>query len=579
MAFDGLTIKRIANELNRELAGARIKKIIQPQKEEILITCNRNKETKRVFISANASLPLIYLVEENKLAPAAAPNFCMLLRKYIGNGIIQEVIQIKNERVIRFCIDHLDELGDPTKKYLYVEIMGKHSNIIFTDANDKILDAIKHISAMQSSVREVLPGREYFIPFQEGKMDPYFLDEDSFKELILSQNNALVSFFCQNFMGLSKVTANEIIFRAGLDADASTDSLSEEDIAKLYAAFEEVLYAVAFEREDCEIVFDEAMPKEYAPFHLSIYHELERKDNTSISKLLYAYYHDRNRATNHKQRSGDLERLLLTLIDRTKKKVYLQEKQLADTKKADRFMLYGNLLTAYPYQVKSGATEAELEDYNTGNPVKIPLDKDLSATQNATRYFEKYNKLKRTKEATREQLAVSQEQLKHLESIFANLAICDTDADLAMLKQELYEFGFVKKNPATKKKRDEKSKPLHFITKEGFHIYVGKNNYQNDELTFKLATGNDWWFHAKQIPGSHVIVRTDGKELPDDVFETAAAIAGWYSSGKTADKLEIDYVEKKNVKRTPHTPPGFVIYYTNYSMTIHPHMPKDVTEV
>ena len=225
MAFDGLTIKRVANELNRELHGARIKKIVQPQKEELLVTVNREKTAKRLFISANASLPLIYLTEENKTAPATAPNFCMVLRKHIGNGVISEVVQIGNERVIRVTIDHLDELGDPAQKYLYVEIMGKHSNIIFTDASDKIIDAIKHISALQSSVREVLPGRTYFIPYQEGKIDPYMDQKEDFTAAVKSQNNSLLSFLCSRYMGVSKISANEIAYRAGLDADSSTASL------------------------------------------------------------------------------------------------------------------------------------------------------------------------------------------------------------------------------------------------------------------------------------------------------------------------------------------------------------------
>ncbi|MBQ7677676.1 MAG: NFACT family protein [Lachnospiraceae bacterium] len=597
----------MANELNRELRGARIKKIIQPQKEEMLFTVNREKETKRLFISANASLPLIYLTDENRLAPASAPNFCMVLRKHIGSGIISDVVQIQNERVIKITVDHLDELGDPAKKFLYVEIMGKHSNLIFTDANDKIIDSIKHISALQSSVREVLPGREYFIPFQEGKLDPYMDSREDFSEAIRTQNTTLTGFLCGRYMGIAKLSATEIAYRAGLDADASTGILSGLDAdavlppvtlaeagsnaptvsempvasgaARLYTALQEVLYAVALEREDSEIIMVDGVPKEYAPFHLHIYEDAESETYASVSKLLFAYYSERNKATNNKQRSGDVKKLMLTLIDRTKKKLALQEKQLSDTAKMDSYMLYGNLLTAYPYQVPAGVLSVELEDYNTGKPVKIPLDKDLSAIENATRYFDKYNKMKRTRDAVDEQIVTSREQLAHLESILANLEICDSDADLEMIRKELFEYGFVKKNPAGKKKRVEKSRPLHFVTADGFHIYVGKNNYQNDELTFKLATGNDWWFHAKQIPGSHVIVRTEGRKLPDDVFEIAAALAGYYSSGRSAEKLEIDYVEKKNIKRTPHTPPGFVIYYTNYSMTIHPALPEGVTAI
>ncbi len=537
---------------------------------------NVNKVQKRLFMSANASLPLIYLTGDNKIAPAAAPNFCMVLRKHIGSALISEVVQIQNERVIRITLEHLDELGDAAKKYLYIEIMGKHSNIIFTDEAGRIIDAIKHISALQSSVREVLPGRDYFIPYQEGKIDPYMDSEEDFTEEIRRQSNSLCGFLCSRYMGISKLTANEILYRAGQDADASTAALSEEDAVNLYKSLVDLCFTVAFEREENEMIVMDGMPKEYAPFALHIYEDAEKRPYSSVSGLLRDFYSEKNRSANNKQRSGDVKKTLLTLIDRTKKKLAIQEKQLSDTAKMDSFMLYGNLLTAYPFQVPKGASVAELEDYQTNQPVKIPLDKDLTAIENATRYFDKYNKMKRTRDAVCEQIETSRGQLAHLSSILANLEICDSDADLEMIRKELFEYGFVKKNPLGKKKRAEKSKPLHYVTQDGFHIYVGKNNYQNDELTFKLATGNDWWFHAKQIPGSHVIVRTEGRELPDEVFEMAAEIAGYYSSGRDSDKLEIDYLEKKNVKRTPHTPPGFVIYYTNYSMTIHPRMPENV---
>ncbi len=579
MAFDGLTIKRVANELNRELCGARIKKIVQPQKEELLLTVNVNKVQKRLFLSANASLPLVYLTDENKLAPAVAPNFCMVLRKHVGSAQIAEVVQIKNERVIRITLEHLDELGDAARKFLYVEIMGKHSNIIFTDESNRIIDSIKHISAMQSSVREVLPGRDYFIPYQEGRIDPYMDDEDDFMDGLKARADSLCGFLCGRYMGISKLTANEAVYRAGLDADASTASLTDEEAKRLYKSLVDLCFNVALEREENEIALVDGQPKEYAPFSLHLYDDAKKCTYSSISKLLYVFYSERNRTTNNKQRSGDVKKTLLTLIDRTKKKLALQERQLSDTTKMDTYMLFGNLLTAYPYQVPQGATTVELEDYQTNKPVKIPLDKDLTAIENATRYFDKYNKMKRTRDAVCEQLETSKEQLTHLGSILANLEICESDADLEMIRKELFEYGFVRKNPIGKKKRVEKSRPLHFVTKDGFHIYVGKNNYQNDELTFKLATGNDWWFHAKQIPGSHVILRTEGREIPDDVFEMAASLAGYYSSGRESDKLEIDYVEKKNIKRTPHTPPGFVIYYTNYSMTIHPHVPEGVESV
>ena len=257
-------------------------------------------------------------------------------------------------------------------------------------------------------------------------------------------------------------------------------------------------------------------------------------------------------------------------MERNEKKYALQKKQLKDTEKADKYRIYGELLHTYGYGAKDGDDKITVDNYYTGEPLTIPLSTDKTVMENASAYFARYEKLKRTKESLTGLISETERTIQQLASILHSLELIENEADLAAIRSELVSYGFIKRPAAKKGASVGKSKPIHYVTEDGFHIYVGKNNAQNDELTFKLANGNDWWFHAKQIPGSHVIVKTEGRELPDKVFEIAASIAAYYSSGKASEKLDVDYVIKKEIKKPNHSPSGFVVYYTNYSMTVKP---------
>ena len=285
------------------------------------------------------------------------------------------------------------------------------------------------------------------------------------------------------------------------------------------------------------------------------------------STVLEHYYAERNIITHIRQKSADLRKIVQTALERNVKKYDLQMKQMQDTEKRDKYKIYGELLNTYGYNIESGAKSMEALNYYTNEMITIPLDDILSPQENAKKYFEKYNKLKRTYEALSELTIEVRHEIEHLESISAALDIAMQEDDLVQIKEELIESGYIRRKGGTKKARVT-SKPFHYISSDGFHIYVGKNNFQNDDLTFKFATGNDWWFHAKKIAGSHVIVKTEGQELPDRTFEEAARLAAYYSKGREQDKVEIDYVQKKHVKKPAGAKPGFVVYYTNYSMTI-----------
>lgn len=567
MAFDGITISNIVKDLQDVLTDGRLSKIAQPEPDELLLTIKGKNGQQRLCLSASASLPLIYLTDGNKQSPMTAPNFCMLLRKHIQNGRIVSIRQPGLERIVIFTVEHLDELGDLRQKKLIVEIMGKHSNIIFCDENDRILDSIKHISGLVSSVREVLPGKPWFIPHTQEKFDPLTADRQLFMEQVFSKPADCYKALYTTFTGLSPAVSHEICHRAGQNTQMATAACTAADREVLWDAFSQVMDQVKTGEFTPCIVYEHGAPAEYASIPLTSYPSADRKDYRNISPLLEDYYAEKNRITRIRQRSSDLRRIVSTALERNVKKYDLQLKQLKDTEKRDKYRIWGELLNTYGYSAVPGAKALEAENYYTGEMTVIPLDPQLSATENAKKYFEKYNKLKRTNEAL---TALTQEvhaEIQHLESVSNSLDIALKEEDLVQIKEELIESGYIRRKSGSKKVKIT-SRPFHYISSDGFSIYVGKNNLQNEELTFKFAVGSDWWFHAKGRPGSHVIVRSEGRELPDSTFEEAARLAAYYSTGRGQEKVEIDYIEKKHVKKVAGAKPGFVIYHTNYSMVI-----------
>lgn len=573
MAFDGITIAAVVKELRDTLIGGRIYKIAQPENDELLLTIKTAEGgQKRLLISAGASLPLIYLTEKNKPSPMTAPGFCMLLRKHLQNGRITDITQPGLERIIHLHIEHLNEMGDLCHKRLIVEIMGKHSNLIFVNEEDSIIDSIKHISGMVSSVREVLPGRIYFIPHTQEKQNPLSLDVESFRFTMYGKNMPAYKALYSSYTGISPMIAQEICYRAGMDGDFSTSYFEEapdgeEKLRLLYKSFSDMMEQIKNGIFSPAIVYENGVPVEYAPLPLSMYEADSTKNYASISELLEQFYAEKNTVTRIRQKSSDLRRIVQTALERNVKKYDLQLRQMKDTEKKDKYRIYGELLNTYGYDIAPGAKSLEALNYYTNEMITIPLDPLLTASENAKKYFDKYSKLKRTYEALSQLTTQVKEEIDHLESIQAALDIALLEEDLAQIKEELIVSGYIHRKGGSKKIKFT-SKPFHYISSDGFHIYVGKNNYQNDELTFKFATGNDWWFHAKGIPGSHVVVKSEGASLPDSTFEDAARLAAYYSKARSQDKVEIDYTEKKNVKKPSGGKPGFVVYYTNYSMMI-----------
>lgn len=572
MAFDGIVIKNMVKEMRTRLTDGRISKIMQPEPDELVLVIKNRKEVYKLFVSADAGLPLIYFTQTNRQNPAVAPNFCMLLRKHIGNARIVRVSQPGLERIIDMELEHLDEMGDLQRKHLLFELMGKHSNIIFCDDAQKIIDSIKHVSAQISSVREVLPGRDYFIPDTQKKKNPLTVTVQEVVDCF-QDSRTVHKFFYSTFTGISPLISEEVAFRAGIDSNMPVNQLNESEKLHLANMFLQLVDEVKEETFTPNIVLENGEPIEFSALRLESCAHLEIKEYESMSEVLESYYSVRNQISNMKQKTAEMRKNVQTLLERSRKKLDLQEKQLTDTQKREKYRIYGELLTAYGYSIGSGQKKVTLQNYYTGEDMTVPLDETLSPQENAKKYYERYNKLKRTYEALTGLIQETKSEVQHLESIAASIDMATSVDDLVEIKQEMYQAGYTKKNavnPKTGKKQKVLSKPYHYISSDGYHIYVGKNNFQNEEVTFHIADGGDIWMHAKNVPGSHVIIKTGGKEVPDRVYEEGGRLAAYYSKGRESDKVEIDYIQRKQVKKPAGGKPGFVIYHTNYSLMAAP---------
>ena len=565
MAFDGFTIAALVAECNEKMVDGRIFRINQPEDNELILTIKNNREQFRLLLSVEASLPIAYFTEDKKKNPLVAPNFCMLLRKHIQNARILSVTQPDFERIIRFELEHLNELGDICKKYLIVELMGKHSNIIFIDDENKIIDSIKHIPKYISSVSEVLPGREYFVPKTGIKYNPLTIDGVTFKEGIAKSNELVYKAIYEILTGISPIIAKEICRGASVGLERIANGVDDDELEELYGQLLKVISKVRSNDYIYNIYYEDSKPLEYSVFPLVEYEDCEISTYASVSELLETFYREKNVYIRIRQKSIDLRKIVQTALERNQKKYKLQRKQLEDSQKKDVYKTYGELLITYSYSIVSGSKKAELINYYDNSNVTIALDEDLSVMDNAKRYFDKYAKLKRTFEALSKLTIETESEIEHLESISNSLDIAMYEEDLYEIKEELIRSGYIKRKNIGKAAKST-SKPFHYMSSSGDDIYVGKNNIQNEMITFQLANGNDWWFHAKGIPGSHVVVKSIGDEIDDATYEEAASLAAYYSKARGSDKVDVDYTQRKNIKKPAGSRLGFVIYNTNYSL-------------
>lgn len=566
MALDGLVLANVISELQPLIVGGRIDKIYQTEKEDILMQIRHQGNTHKLLLTANSSYPRMHLATLAKNTNAEPPMFCMLLRKHLGGGKIIDLTQPDFERIACLSIEATNELGDKETKKLLIEIMGRHSNIILMKEDGTIIDSIKHIARDKSSVREVLPNRLYEKPPHQGKISPLNVSQETFINQLLNKQTPLDKALYTSFNGLSPAAAQSICLLSHLDSTHLFTQLTPNEQKGLYEAFTQFFAPVVTQQFAPILYFDEQnLPTDFYAFPLESYTLLAQKQFSHMNRLLEHYYHERSTHFNVAQKTGDIKKLLHTFLERAVRKQQIQEKALETCAHKDLYKIYGELLTAYAFQVAPQSDSFTTINYysETGEEITIPLDPQKTAIENAQSYFKRYNKEKRTEIAATEQLASIEEDIRYLQSVLLSLDLLETKEDIAELRSELVEMGYLKKRKGTEKRKNPKKQLpyLQFQSSLGHAIYVGKNNYQNDELTMKFAKNNDLWLHIKEGPGSHVIIRAlDGVPINEQVILEGALLAAFHSSGKMSSRVPIDYTYKKNVKKIPNAKPGMVIY-------------------
>lgn len=567
MALDGIVVSHIVTELSQSLIGGRIDKIYQPEKDELLILIRKQKEALKLFLTAGSHYPRIHLTTRVKNTSNTPPMFCMLLRKHLSSGRILNVSQPGFERIVQIDIEAMNELGDKENKKLIIEMMGRHSNIILTKEDGTIIDSIKHITALQSSMRELLPGRIYFYPNNQVKQDPSQLDEQAFIHHLNHLDLPLYKGLYSSYQGLSPMISTTLCHLANVEAEQSCKLLTETECLRVYRTFKDFMDQIKNKMYVPTLFLDtEDHPIDFYSVPLTGAFSKSKTYN-SLSELLEAFYFDQSTRSIVSQKTADIKKLLLNFIERNVRKKAIQEKAIEESEDAEMYKIYGELLTAYSFQVPAHADYFETANYYSENyeMIRIPLNPKLSPIENAQKYFKHYNKAKRTLVAAQEQLEHINEELEYLQSVLVSLDFLQTQEDIDGLRLELVEMGYLKKRKTLKQKSQKNTIPyMQFESSEGQLIYVGKNNYQNDELTMKFAKPNDLWLHIKDGPGSHVIVKLNPGEEPSDItLIESAMLAAYFSKGKQSSNVAIDYTYRRNVKKIPNAKPGMVIY-TNF---------------
>lgn len=555
MAFDGIVTRAVAQELFAALTSGRIDKVYQPQRDELIFLIHTGKEKRKLYASCNNDHPGIFLTEDEFQNPAEPPTFCMLLRKHLQGSRILQVSQQGAERIIELTAESRDEMGFLIEKKLIVEIMGRHSNIILVDSSSgKILDSIKRISSDINRARQVLPGRDYTYPPLQGKT-PF--DQVTQEDLSIESEDGPGELLSK-IQGISPVIAREI-------AGEETAAERKERLDQILSALEENrLHPTVYLRED-------GTPADFHVVPIMQYRDgFRHLAFPSVSRTISYYYTHRSSSNRVKQKSAELSKSVNSAL----KKLYLKKQRLLEdilqAEQADKYRLYGELLTANLHQVKKGANSAKVMNYYDGKEVSIPLDDRLDPAKNAQRYYKKYAKAKRSIKEKNIQLKETDGDIIYLESVSTFIQNASSTEEVDNLRNELIETGFVRKKRKDDKRRRQKQEPLQYTTSDGFKVLVGRNNKENDRLTFKMAGRNDIWFHTKDIPGSHVILFTGSGQVSDNALLEAASIAAYHSKARDSENVPVDYTAVRHVKKPNGAKPGMVIFIHNKTLYVTP---------
>lgn len=548
MSFDGMFTHALIKELNTTFAGGRIHKIQQPYDMELVLTIRANRKNHKLLISAHPSFGRIQVTEQAYNNPETPPNFTMVLRKYVEGNIIDSIEQYDNDRIIIFNLTRRDELGDASRQQLIVEIMGRHSNIFLLDKDKKIIDAIKHVPMYQNTFRTILPGATYQLPPNQNQVNPFKIGEnfESDKSLMTTK------FLQSQLMGLGRDSAIELA------------SLIEKDSRKPYQVIQD--FCADFENPNPTLVVQDDKQHFLVFPYTTISGEESHYDD--LSALLTVYYQKKSKHDYVRQVGNAIIQVVEKNLTHQHKRLANLNQDMEKSSKADTFQLKGELLTTFLYQIEKGQTEVTLANYyDNDQPITISLDPALTPSQNAQKYYHKYNKLRNAINHIEKQKVVAEAEIQYLESIQTQLNFAEPN-ELADIRDELIDQGYLKKQDKKKRSNNASAKPREYKTVEGNRILVGRNNKQNDQLTMRQANKNHFWFHTKDIPGSHVILETD--EPSESEIIQAAELAAAFSKYSQSNNVPVDYTQVKHVKKPNGSKPGFVNYFEQKTIFVTP---------
>ncbi|BCJ85106.1 Rqc2 family fibronectin-binding protein [Effusibacillus dendaii] len=578
MALDGIVLRSIVHELQETITGGRVEKIYQPLPRDLLMTIRNQGRNYRLLLSANPTFPRVYLTERYKgQNPPEPPMFCMLLRKYFEGGRITKIEQVGNERIFRMNVENRDELGDLAEKQLIVEIMGRHSNIILADPEtERILDGIVHVNYGVSRHREVLPGRTYVAPPEQEKISPFMETEAEFYAKRQQDASPFDKFLVNRYSGISPLIGRELAHRLSLRLPSFGAESGESDSTNTYEMewniFQEFRAPLVRHQYNPTLVIDEqGKPRAFSAVELShLAGTVQRWE--SISACMEQFFEEKSWRDTLRQKVGDIERVLVAELEKDRNKLIKFQEAIQESTEADRFRVWGELLTASLYQLQKGDTVAKVTNfYEEKMPIiEIPLDPQLSPQENAQAYFKKYNKVKKSVPILEEQILQTKEEIAYLESVLHLLSAADLQ-DLEEIREELEQEGILKpsKRPdGGRKKKQSVAQPERFWSSDGIEIFVGKNNRQNDYLTMKMAHNSDTWLHTKDIPGSHVVIRSH--QVPDSTLLEAAMLAAYYSKARESSLVPVDYTLIKHVWKPNGAKPGMVLYEGQQTLYVTP---------
>ncbi len=573
MSFDAGMLAATVNEIKNTCVPGRVEKVLQPVRDEIILQIHSDTGNVRLSVSASTNTPRINITSEVKENPAVPPMFCMLLRKHLTGAKLTDVCQLSFERACALTFDARDEMGYRCNKYIIAETMGKYSNIILLDSEKKIINALKIIDFSQSLKRQILPGMTYELPPSGDRLDPRLCTREDFDKLYneCDKEKPIDKFLVSRFMGISPLIAREIAYRTNKNTSLA---LCEVDSARLWESFEKIYKNVKDLTFTPMLVSDKSGKMlEFSFTEISQYgSDVNCVKKNSFGELFEAFYSERERHERLKARGADLLRLLTNAEARITKKLDAQRQELEECAKKEDFRIKADLIMSSLYAIKKGESRVTIDNYYSEAPEKIEIELDtrLSPAQNAQRYYKKYNKAKTAEGVLTEQIKLGEAELSYIYTVFDSLTKCESEADITEVRRELYHAGYASKMKSYSEQKPRAPKPLEFTSSSGYKILCGKNNAQNDYLTFKLSNKLDYWFHVKNAPGSHVLLVTNGNE-PDAVdFTEAATVAAYYSSQKGGVSVPVDYTLIKNVKKPVGAKPGFVTYSTNFTAFVKP---------